>query len=121
TLRLLMDPTFTVRGQSDLYWLSLFFEPFRKQGLTPEQVKGLNSLHKIYDQHPDDLSLAVIAKMTAETLDDTRQMQDKLARANELGLPLSADFIYRADIPLFSQKETVQLLDHDVELPAELD
>jgi hypothetical protein len=121
TLELLVQPSMEVRGQSDAYWLSVFFDSTRQSRLSPEQQRGLRSLRGIYEAHRQDLSLATLTKLVAETLSDGEAIRTKLTRARELGLPATYDFIYRADIPLFSVDETFNDLNGDISIGGELD
>ncbi len=121
TTRLLTEPTMQVRGQADSYWLARFFLPTSRQGLSADQLKGLASIERIYKFHAQDLSIATLTKLVAETLDDKDALAAKAARARELGIAETNDFIYRADIPLFSEDETFQDLQDDLDLPSEID
>ena len=121
TTRLLLEPTVQVRGHADSYWLAKFFKAENRQGLSADQLKGLASIEGIYSFHSKDLSLATLTKLVAETLDDKDAMAVKVERALELGIAATNGFIYRADIPLYSEDETFQDLHGDVDLPSEID
>lgn len=121
TLKLLPEPSVEVRGKADAYWLALFFEPYRRGGFAPEQLKGLASLEKIYSFHAQDLPLPTLVQLVAETLTSPEGIATKIERATKLGIPLTHDFVYRADIPLFAQAEKFKDLNQTRALNDELD
>lgn len=121
TIELLSDPTVNWQGHSDAYWLTQFFDPAREALLSAEQKKGMASLRRLQQFHAQAFSLATLAKMTAETLGDEEAIATKREQAQALGLAAEQDFIYRADLPLFSTETEVFELKGQRQLRSELD
>ena len=120
TAQLLIEPRVVLFGRSDAYWLSIFFEPFRLPQMTPNQMKGLNSLEEIYKFHSRDLSLATLSHLIAETLGNREGMGRKAKEAAKLGFDRDYGFIYRGNFPLFSQPAEFVDIDQRVPMNSEL-
>ena len=96
-------PTIRVKGKSDIEWLSYVIEPDRRSHLKPSQVKGLESLDRIFANDGGHIPFSAIINSVAETITAKDKISERVSKAKDLGLTeLLGDSVYRAEIPAFT-------------------
>lgn len=121
TLTLLTAPSVEQFGQLDSYWLSLFFDKNRRGLLSPNQLRGLESIDNLYKHHSENLSLTAVAYLVGKTIGDEKGMAQKLKKAGKYSIRPEHGFQYRSDMPVFTTSSIFTDLTEDVDLDDELD